>query len=72
MSLKNILVKKGIKQIELAKKLNISRQNLRYKLKAWEEKRKGFSIDELDVIAKILNETLNFFYNICTKSIKSN
>lgn len=61
MSLKNILVKKGIKQIELAKKLNISRQNLRYKLKAWEEKRKGFSIDELDVIAKILNETLNFF-----------
>lgn len=62
MSLKNILVKKGIKQIELAKKLNISRQNLRYKLKAWEEKRKGFSIDELDVIAKILNETLNFFF----------
>lgn len=61
LSLKNILVKKGIKQIELAKKLNISRQNLRYKLKAWEEKRKGFSIDELDVIAKILNETLNFF-----------
>ena len=61
MELKNLLTKKGIKQIDLAKKLKISRQSLRYKIKAWEEKRKGFSIDELVVIAELIGETLNFF-----------
>lgn len=61
MELKNLLTKKGIKQIDLAKKLKISRQSLRYKIKAWEEKRKGFSIDELVIIAELIGETLNFF-----------
>lgn len=61
MELKSLLYKKGIKQIDLAKRLKISRQSLRYKIKSWEEKRKGFSIDELIIIAELLGETLNFF-----------
>ena len=61
LDLKNLLYKKGIKQIDLAKKLKISRQSLRYKIKSWEEKRKGFSIDELIIIAELIGETLNFF-----------
>lgn len=61
MELKNLLTKKGIKQIDLAKNLKISRQSLRYKIKAWEEKRKGFSIDELVIIAELIGESLNFF-----------
>lgn len=61
MELKSLLYKKGIKQIDLAKRLKISRQSLRYKIKSWEEKRKGFSIDELIVIAELFGETLNFF-----------
>lgn len=61
MELKSLLYKKGIKQIDLANRLKISRQSLRYKIKSWEEKRKGFSIDELIIIAELLGETLNFF-----------
>lgn len=61
MNLKNLLQEKGIKQIELAKEMNISRQSLRYKIISWEEKRKGFSIDELNIIAKKIGKTLNFF-----------
>ncbi|MGL4862167.1 MULTISPECIES: hypothetical protein [Bacteria] len=61
MDLKSLLYKKGIKQINLAKKLGISRQGLRYKLIAWDKKRKGFSIDELNIIAELIDETLNFF-----------
>lgn len=61
LDLKNLLYKRGIKQIDLARKLKISRQSLRYKIKSWEEKRKGFSIDELIVIAELFGETLNFF-----------
>ena len=61
MNLKNLLEEKNIKQSELAKKLRISRQSLRYKIGAWEEKRKGFTLDELNEIAKILNVTINFF-----------
>lgn len=61
LDLKSLLYKKGIKQINLAKKLGISRQCLRYKLIAWEQKRKGFSIDELNIIAELIDETLNFF-----------
>lgn len=61
MELKSLLYKKGIKQIDLAKRLKISRQSLRYKIKSWEEKRKGFSIYELIIIAELLGEILNFF-----------
>lgn len=61
MELRSLLYKKGIKQIDLAKRLKISRQSLRYKIKSWEEKRKGFSIDELIIIAELIGETLNFF-----------
>lgn len=61
MKLKDILRKKNIKQSKLAKELNISRQSLRYKLNSWEEKRKGFSIDELFKISFIIGEDLNFF-----------
>ena len=61
MDLKKLLCEKGIKQIDLAKKLKISRQSLRYKIKSWEERRKGFSIDELIIVAEIIGETLNFF-----------
>lgn len=61
LNLKKVLNNKGIKQADLAKKLKISRQSLRYKIKSWEEKRKGFSIDELIIIAKSIDESLNFF-----------
>lgn len=61
LNLKKILDNKGIKQADVAKKLKISRQSLRYKIKSWEEKRKGFSIDELIMIAKSIDEPLNFF-----------
>lgn len=61
MDLKNLLKKNGIKQIELARELKISRQSLQYKMNSWRKKRKGFSIDELSIIAKLLDETLNFF-----------
>lgn len=61
LNLKKVLNNKGIKQADLAKKLKISRQSLRYKIKSWEEKRKGFSIDELIIIAKFIDESLNFF-----------
>lgn len=61
MDFKTLLYKKGIKQIYLAKKLGISRQSLRYKIRAWDQKRKGFSIDELNIIAGLIGETLNFF-----------
>ena len=71
MELKSLLYKKGIKQIDLAKRLKISRQSLRYKIKSWEEKRKGFSIYELIIIAELLGEILNFFYKNYTKSIKT-
>lgn len=61
LDFKTLLYKKGIKQIYLAKKLGISRQSLRYKIRAWDQKRKGFSIDELNIIAGLIGETLNFF-----------
>lgn len=61
MNLKKLLEENNIKQSQLAKELNISRQSLRYKIKAWEEKRKGFTLDELNQIAKFLNKTINFF-----------
>ena len=61
LDFKTLLDKKGIKQIYLAKKLGISRQSLRYKIRAWDQKRKGFSIDELNIIAGVIGETLNFF-----------
>lgn len=61
LNLKKALKNKNIKQSELARKLNISRQSLRYKLNSWEEKRKGFNIDELLKISMILGEDLNFF-----------
>lgn len=61
MNFKKLLEENNIKQSQLAKVLNISRQSLRYKIKAWEEKRKGFTLDELNQIAKFLNKTINFF-----------
>lgn len=61
LDLKELLKENNIKQSQLAKKLSISRQSLRYKIKAWEEKRRGFTLDELNEIAEILNKTINFF-----------
>lgn len=61
MTLKKLLKEKGIKQIELASELNISKQALYYKIKSWEEKRRGFTIIDLIKIANILNKDLNFF-----------
>ncbi|MGX6592716.1 helix-turn-helix domain-containing protein [Cetobacterium ceti] len=59
--MKKLLKEKGIKQIELASQLNISKQALYYKIKSWEEKRRGFTIGDLTKIANILNKDLNFF-----------
>lgn len=61
LTLKKLLKEKGIKQIELASELNISKQALYYKIKSWEEKRRGFTIIDLIKIANILNKDLNFF-----------
>ncbi len=61
MKLKKLLEENNMRQSELAKKLRISRQSLRYKMKSWEDKRKGFTLDELKELAKILKKSINFF-----------
>lgn len=61
MNLRKLLEECNIKQSQIAKELKISRQSFRYKIKAWEDTRKGFTLDELNKIAKILNKTINFF-----------
>lgn len=70
MNLKKLLDEKGIKQSELAKKLLISRQSLRYKIKSWDEKRKGFTIDELSMISYLIGKNLNFFTKKLYKKYK--
>lgn len=54
-TIKDLLKKKGISQVELAEKLGMSKQNINNKFK-----RNTFSPDELVKIAEILNMQLAF------------
>lgn len=51
--IKNILEEKGISQVEFAKMMNMSRQNLNNKLS-----RDNFTIQELSNISKVLDVSL--------------
>ncbi|WP_330111728.1 helix-turn-helix domain-containing protein [Cetobacterium somerae] len=61
MKLDEFLKKQKIKKSTLARLLNISRQSLRYKIKSWDEKKRGFTVIEFEKMIDILGKDSNFF-----------
>ena len=63
MKLEEILKLKKIKKTRLAEALLISKQNLSYKIKAWDNNRRGFTINEMKKIERFIEEPSFFFEN---------